>query len=174
MKLLTAILFFAALPASSAEIFTFDLLPADGAIAGGPGETIGWGYSIENQSTSLWLVTTGLAPGSFQFGTPDVVFDFPIVAPASTVTMPFNAATSTGLMALTWDASAPLGTVEFGSFLLDAEWWDGDPFAGGTFAFAASPVSQPYQAAVAPEPSAAVLLSLGLFVAGGLARRRQR
>jgi hypothetical protein len=176
MKLLTAILLFTALPASSAEIFTFNLLPADGAITGGPGDTIGWGYSIENQSTSLWLVTTGLAPGSFQFGTPDVVFDFPILAPGSTVTMPFDAATSTGLMALTWDASAPPGTVEVGSFLLDAEWWTGDPFAGGVFAFSASPASESYQAtvtaAVAPEPGSVGLGGLGLFIAGGLARRR--
>ena len=118
-----------------------------------------------------------LAPGSFQFGTPDVIFDFPIVAPASTVTSPFNAAASTGLMALTWDASAPLGAVEFGSFLLDAEWWNGDPLSGGPFASSASPLSQPYNATVAPvpEPGTGALMILPLLVAGvSVVRRRWR
>ena len=97
MKLfLIVVLLFAAVPGWTAEVYTFSLLPDDGSIAGGPGQTVGWGYSIENQSTTHWLVTTGLAPGSFQFGTPELFFDFPILAPGSSVTVPFDAA-SVGL-----------------------------------------------------------------------------
>ena len=91
------VLLFAAVPAWTAEIYTFSLLPGDGHIAGAPGETVGWGYSIDNQSTSQWLVTTGLAPGAFQFGTPNLLFDFPILAPGSSATSPFNVAGLTGL-----------------------------------------------------------------------------
>jgi hypothetical protein len=177
MKLfLIAVLLFAAVPAWTAEIHTFSLLPGDGSIAGTPGETVGWGYSIENQSTTHWLVTSGLAPGAFQFGTPDLIFDFPILAPGSIVTAPFDAAALTGLLGLTWDASAPLGAVESGSFLLSAEWWNGDPLSGGQFAFSASPLNQPYDATVVPEPGTGALLALPLLVASaiGVLRRRRR
>src|SRR4051794_28174671 len=118
MKLFfAAVLLFAAVPAWAADIYTFSLLPNSGRITGAPNETVGWGYSIENQSSSLWLVPSGLAPGSFQFGTPELLFDFPILAPGSHVNVPFNAAALTGLLALTWDASAPGGAVESGNFL---------------------------------------------------------
>ncbi len=174
MKLFSVVvLLFVAVPAWAAEIHTFNLLPADGSIAGAAGETVGWGYSIENQSTTHWLLTSALAPGSFQFGIPNLIFDFPILAPSSSVTAPFDAAALTGLLALTLDASAPLGAVEFGNFLLEAEWWDGDPFAGGQFAFGADPLSQSYQATVAPEPGTSALLVLALLV-GGVARVRRR
>jgi hypothetical protein len=176
MKLVFAVvLLFAAVPAWTAEIHTFSLLPDDGSISGAPGETVGWGYSMENQSTTHWLVTAGLVPGSFQFGTPDLIFDFPILAPGASLTVPFDAAASEGLMGLTWDASAPLGAVESGSFELSAEWWNGDPLAGGQFAFGADPLSQSYQAtAVVPEPGSGALLGLALLVAGGVAGVRRR
>ncbi len=177
MKLFfAAALLFAAVPAWTAETYTFNVLPVDGRITGSPGETVGWGYSIENQSSSFWLVTTGVAPGSFQFGTPDLIFDFPILAPATTATAPFNAAALTGLLALTWDASAPRGTVESGNFLLSAEWWNGDPLAGGQLAFAASSQSQPYQATVAPEPGTVTLMTSALLLVGvsRVLRRRGR
>ena len=177
MKLFFAVvLLFAAVPAWAAETYTFSLLPGDGSITGGPGETVGWGYSIENQSSSFWLVTTGVAPDAFQFGTPNLIFDFPILAPGSTATAPFDAATPTGLLSFTWDASAPLGAVESGIFLLNAEWWDGDPFSGGQLAFAASPLSQPYNATVVPEPGSGSLLALPLLVASaiGVIRRRKQ
>ena len=106
-RFLAVVLLFAAVPAWTAEIHTFSLLPSSGQIAGVPGQTVGWGYSIENQSTAFWLVTTGLASGPFQFATPNLVFDFPILAPDSSVTVPFDAAALTGLLALTWDTSAP-------------------------------------------------------------------
>lgn len=178
MKLILAIaLLFASVPAWTAEIYSFGLLPSSGSIAGLPGQTIGWGYALANQSTSQWLVTTGAAPGAFQNGTPNLVFDFPILAPSSSVTMPFNSAALTGLLALTWDATAPLGAVESGSFLLNAEWWNGNPLAGGRFAGLASPTSQSYSArvgAAVPEPATSVLIALPLLAAGVMRRLRRR
>ena len=175
MKLLAIVtLLVAAAPSWAAEIYTFSLLPESGQVGGAPGTTVGWGYMLENQSTDYWLVTDGLDPGSFVFGTPQVLFDFPMLAPGASVTVPFDAGTLTGLFALTWDASAPLGTIESGSFLLEAQWWDGDPLAGGTLAFAATPSSLPYQAVVTPEPTTTGLLGLGLLGVGlGLRRRRK-
>ena len=174
MKTFVLTLFLSAASAMAADIYTFNLLPADGAIAGLPGSTIGWGYSIENQSSSLWLITAGLDGGVFQHGTPNLIFDFPDVAPGGTVTVPFNAITSAGLYELTWDASAPSGFVNSGRFLLDAQWWDGDPFSGGNFVSNAPTASQFYSATVVPEPgtSSVVALSGLLLVVVRAFRRR--
>jgi hypothetical protein len=164
MTLCLAVLL-SAVPAIAADIHTFNLLPA-GSIAGPAGSTIGWGYSIENQSSSLWLVTSGLDNGVFQHGTPGLIFDFPDVAPGETVTVPFSNATSAGLYELTWDASAPLGFVNHGSFVLQAEWWNGDPLGGGSFVSSASYVSQFYSATVAPvpEPTTAGLVAFSILL----------
>ena len=176
MKLFqVVVLLFASVPAWTAEVYTFGLLPGSGDVAGAPGETIGWGYSMENRSSTLWLVTTGVDPDTFQSGTPNLIFDFPVVAPGSSVTALFDANALTGLMALTWDASVPLGTVESGRFQLNAEWWNGDPLAGGQFAFAASTLSASYSATAVPEPGTDALIGLALAAAGTIsARRRQR
>jgi hypothetical protein len=176
MKLIAAIaLLIAAAPSWAAEIYTFGLLPQSGRIGGAPGTTIGWGYSIENESTDYWLVTTNLATGPFAFGTPQVLFDFPILAPGASVTVPFDYDMFAGLFALTWDKSAPAGTIESGTFVLDAEWWTGDPFGDGAPAFAATPANRPYEALVTPEPATTGLMAVALV--GGIAaalRRRRR
>jgi hypothetical protein len=165
MKLFPVIaLLLAAVPAWTAEVYTFNLLPADGNISGAPGATIGWGYSIENQSTSHWLVTTGVAPGAFQFGTPALLFDFPILAPNTTWTSPYDALTQTGLMSLTWDASVPANTVESGTFVVNAEWWNGDPLNGGQFESFASTANVQYSASAVPEPGTAALLVTGIAI----------
>ena len=169
MKTLVLAVLLSAVPTMAADIHTFGLLPINGGIAGAAGSTIGWGYSIENQSTSLWLVTSGLDSGVFQRGTPSVIFDFPDLAPGETVTVPYNAVTSAGLYQFTWDASAPAGFVNSGRFLLDAQWWDGDPLSGGNFVSNAPTANQFYIATVStavPEPgtSTAVALSVLLLV----------
>ena len=166
-------LLIAAAPSWAAEIYNFSLLPANGQIQGTPGTAIGWGYMLENQSSDYWLVPTGLSNNSFEFGTPLNVFDFPILAPGASVTVPFNSTNLTGLFALTWDSNAPLGTVESGVFVLGAEWWTGDPFGTGQLGAIASPTTRSYSAAVVtPEPATGALVAmavLGKF----LLRRRQ-
>ncbi len=159
---LTVVLLLAAVPSWAAEVYTFDVLPSSGQIFGEPGETIGWGYSLTNQSSSLWLLTTALSPGSFLFGTPSLLFDFPILAPGATITVPFDAANLTGLMALIWDTLVPTGTVESGAFLLEAEWWRGDPLASGQFDSFAPPSTVAYSASAVPEPGTGALLVIGV------------
>ena len=147
---------------ASADI-VFGLLPPDGDLSGPAGSIVGWGYSLTNTDTSNWFMPTALNSDSFANGTPTLLFDFPILAPGGSAKEAFDPATGIGLFELQWDVSAPAGFANTGNFVLSGQWWDGDPFGGGSFIADAPDVSAPYSAvvgppnAVVPEPSAAVL-----------------
>jgi hypothetical protein len=143
--------------AAWADTYSFTALPAD--VAGPAGSTVGWGYSISNESTTSWLVLTALSAGAFEQGSPESLFDFPTLTPGEAVSVSFDPVNALGLYQLTWDATAPAGFVNTGLFTLTAEWWDGDPLAGGNFLSDAPDESAPYSATVTgsasvPEPSA--------------------
>ena len=151
-----------AFSAAWADTYSFTALPED--VAGPAGSTVGWGYSISNESATSWLVLTALNAGVFDQGSPESLFDFPNIAPGETVSVVFDPANFSGLYELTWDATAPIGFVNAGFFSLQGEWWDGDPLAGGNFLSVAPDESAPYSATVTgstsiPEPSAVWILS---------------
>ncbi len=178
MKTFLVALLLSAVPGMAADIYDFTLLPQSGTTEGLPGSTIGWGYSIHNESSSLWLVTTDLSAATFQYATPSLLFDFPDLAPGATVTVPYNPITAAGLYQIVWDANTAAGFVNSGSFSLMAQWWNGDPQGTGQFQSTAPNVAQPYSASVpgsaVPEPASVALiaLSLLLFVVPRTLRRR--
>lgn len=152
--------------------------PLDGNIGGPAGSTIGWGYEIVNPEAALWLVLTGVSADPFLNATPLALFDLPVLAPGVTLHQAFDGVN--GLYGINWDASAPLGFVNTGAFLLTAEWWDGDPLAGGGFVESADSLSLDYTAIVTqqgpgelPEPALPLLMAAGL-AAAALARRYRR
>lgn len=145
------------------DSFTFSTLPVSGNVSGSAGATVGWGYSITNQSSSDWLVTTNLTADSFLNGTPTLLFDFPFIAPGQTAAESFNPAASSGLYEVTWDSSAPAGFVNVGNFALSAQWWTGNPIGDGVFIADAPDVNTSYSASVGPatavpEPPGLVLI----------------
>lgn len=153
----------------SADSITFSLLPASGNVSGASGSLVGWGYSLTNNSAADWFLATALNSDSFSHGTPTSLFDFPDLGPGQTVTEAFNAVNSVGLFQLFWDTSAPTGFVNQGDFVLSGQWWNGDPFNGGTVVADATDVALPYSAAVAgkagtvtPEPAGFLLVMGGL------------
>ena len=154
-----------AIPAMATDMYTFTV-PAAENVRGPAGLTLtGWGYSIHNESNSLWLVTTGLSSGTFQHATPNLLFDFPGLAPGTTVNTPYNPVTSSGLFEILWDAAAPPGFVNSGTFDLSAQWWNGDPLNRGTLVSIAPGASQPYSASLTPvpEPAMAGLAGIALL-----------
>jgi hypothetical protein len=164
--------------ATYADTFTFALIPSGGGVSGPAGSTVGWGYTITNQSTTNWLLLTGLSANPFLNGTPDAsYFTFPILAPNTIATATFNSGTLTGLFGLTWDATAPVGFANTGTFILSGEFWDNDPFNGGNFVSLGVDQDAAYSATVVqgatpvPEPSTLLLLAAGLAV---LTRRKSK
>jgi hypothetical protein len=150
------------------DAYTFSTIPGDGNISGAPGATIGWGYSITNESTSDWLLAINLSADSLAFGTPTLLFDFPEVAPGATVTEIFDPIGMTGLYEDVLNDPVPDGSVDSGDFVLSAQWYNGDPFNGGTFIADAVDTDAAYTATVnsassTPEPSSFVLLASGII-----------
>jgi len=156
-----------------ADSFTFDLIPGSGNVTGPAGSTVGWGYSITNDSVADWLLTTNLNSDSFADGTATSLFDFPEVAPGATVTEAFDPINGIGLYELAWDPSAPTGFVNSGNFVLSAQWYDGDPFNGGSFIADAPDTNAAYSATVSssgpapvPEPSSIFLFATAIALFG--------
>ena len=123
---------FAAPRADASPILT--LLPSTGTAGADPGQTAGWGYEVTNDDPGYWLVLTGLTVTTpFAYGTVnDLIFDYPILAPQTSVTQNWLQG-SAGLLEFTWDLTAPAGFVNTGVFTIAAELWDADPFLGGQF-----------------------------------------
>ena len=181
--LLLPLLFVAAVPNRllAGDIYDFGIIPGDGNISGAPGATIGWGYSITNDSATDWLLATNLDADSFAYGTPTLLFDFPEVAPGATVTESFDPIGGTGLYEDVLNASAPPGSVDSGNFVLSAQWYEGDPFNGGNFISDAIDSSAAYTATVTvevsgvPEPSSKWLFLTAIVAIGfGKAVQRRR
>jgi hypothetical protein len=171
-----AIWFIGVAGTASANPFTFSTVPGSGVISGPAGSTIGWGYTLTNTSLTDWLVLTAVSADVFQFATASAaIFDFPVLAPGSSLTVSYLAGLA-GLFELIWDPNAPIGFVNSGTFIVSAEWWAGDPFAGGSFLGFATEQSALYSASVTapvtavPEPSGLFLTTLGAL----LLLRRQR
>ena len=153
-----------ALPALAADTYTFNISPAENVSdPTGLLTLTGWGYTIQNQSSTDWLVTTGLSVGAFQYATPQLLFDFPDLPPGATVTVPYNPLPpAAGLYQIVWDQNAPAGFVNSGTFALSAQWWNGDPLNGGTLISIAPGQSQPYSASLTTTPEPATLGLTGL------------
>lgn len=179
-SLLATGLFFFLTSSLAADTITFTTLPADGNVSGPAGSTVGWGYSITNNSDTDWFLATDLEPdSSFTNGTPTSLFDFPEVAPDSTVTEAFDPVNLIGLYELTWDPTAPDGSINSGNFILSGQWYDGDPFNGGNYIADAIDSSAAYTATVAeessatPEPSSLFLVLTALGVLAVTRGRRK-
>jgi len=137
------------------------------------GQTVGWGYQIEDLS-SYWFEATGVTSSGLSFSTSTVdVFDYPIIAPSNviappsyysgTATQQFSATASTGLFEITWNTGLPFNTHESGFFTVSADLYNGDPFGGGSYVGSVA-LSAPYDSS-APEPYSVLLFATAFGVA---------
>ena len=171
------------------ESFTFTTLPNPGAVSGAPGTTVGWGYSLTNNSTTDFLVTLDVNEDSVldSLGAVDTtIFDAPIVAPLGTVSEnydPTNPAGMFGLSQLVLDPSLPVGTTATGTFFIDAMFCATyDPTAGSVSNCSDTIVTDSADVPVTatspggtpiPEPASILLLVSGLCAIGFWNLRRK-
>ncbi|MBV8809614.1 MAG: hypothetical protein JO033_13150 [Acidobacteriaceae bacterium] len=80
MRTLLLAICLSVIPAMADDIYTFTVTAAEN-VSSPAGSLTGWGYSMTNESSSLWLVTTGLIAGPLFHVTPTLLFDFPDLAP---------------------------------------------------------------------------------------------
>ena len=157
-------------PVARADSWTITLIPMSGDISGSAGSTIGWGFTIDNQSDSTLFLDT-VSADVFQHATPNAgIFSFPEIDPNSSLTIDYLMGTD-GLYEITWDANAPAGFVNSGTFLVTAEWCE----ASGSCS-AAPDQTAAYSTTVTgstavPEPATWLLLGAGLAVVGWRRKR---
>ena len=100
--------------------WTFDTIPSGGSVSAPSPGLAQWGYTIQNMSPTLWLVTRKLQSGSVSCQRHwSAHVRLPSVAPGATLSGP--------LFEFTWDPGVPNGTQNTGFFYLTAGGYDGDP-----------------------------------------------
>jgi len=148
-----------------AALVDFALIPAAGALTAAPGSTVGWGYTLANNSRDQWFVPTALNSDLFLYGRPMSLFDFPVLSPGASVSLGFDPVQMTGLYRVTVAPDAPFSFVEQGTFTIAAEWWSRDPAQGGTLLGLAPETSAPWSVTIisdVPEPSYLLPVCLAL------------
>lgn len=155
---------------TQAGVIDFSVFPSDGEISGAPGSTVGWGYSITNNSSN-YVVTTAINADLFQYGVPLSIFDFPVINPGSTVTKAFSVDIS-GLFQFLVSNDSPIDFINSGLFILSSEFYTNDPLENGSFISSANDVVAFYSiktvenTSSVPEPASLILLLAGLSILG--------
>jgi hypothetical protein len=154
-------------PQAYADV-TLTLAPADGAIGGDAGQTVGWGFTLTND-TAYYLSVSGSA---FLTGGSIGVFNDLLgpqgllLAPDQSITEAFDAFSATGLGSLVLDAASP--TTAYGQIMVSYDLlysptdFDSGIFGQSVFADASATV---------PEPLTILLLAPGLMGLAGMRRK---
>jgi len=175
----TAAILFAGSSLAEAAALSLTLLPG-AAISGPPGSTIGWGYKITN-STTNWVETLNLTSDVFTNGTPNSIFDFPVIAPNGSITLLFSRmitgacpAPDCGLFEFTWGAGVTGGTVNAGTFTITSEFFGTNPLTDpNAIDLGPAPdMTAPYSAMSTPEPNTFMVLGIGLLALMVIRRSR--
>lgn len=176
-----AALLLASAPMAQAALVIDRLDPVGGALSGGPGDTVGWGFTISNDSTTEWLVLTAsgfpLAPGWLAY-TDLVIAQYILLGPSASLAQVYNPVGPTGAGSVAIDALADLGWTASGTLELMYDTYDGDPDRDGSQIGFSDTATSAVSVTVAdsgtvPLPTSAALVALGLLGVGG-ARARAR
>lgn len=165
--------------------------PKGGAVTGAPGQTVGWGFSVTNDTPYYLLFDASYfcQPGQDpQFTTCTqtlgtysdlIAYNFTEVAPMSTSPdQPFDLASMTGFGDYAISSTASVGSVDTGNLIATYMEYDGDPFDGGSQVSGDIEIDAPASVTVTgstpgvPEPSSWTMLAAGLAAVGWRLRRR--
>jgi hypothetical protein len=193
-RIVQAVVILAVLVSSASASPSFALTPT-GIAAGGPGSTIGWGYSINNDTPFYLLVDSSAfcgpggdplltdcsAPynGSSQYGpslgtyTDFIATNITIIAPNSIAQQSFDPILQQGVGQYTIDPGAPLFTIDSGHLFITYLEFDADPRNGGNIVSEDIELSAQVEVQVVPEP-ATIGLAAGALLAMAVWSRRAR
>lgn len=154
----------------------FSVLPPNGTINVQPLETVGSGYSIQD-NTKDFLLPIGLSDTGVPYGSLVDIFDYPVVDPGQTAYQgySFNApgafGNSLGLFEYTAPQNLPLGLDQTGTFTLMYQLYDAnpdlDPYASAVGAIQTASVAFDLRSGpAAPVPESG---ALGIFGFAALA-----
>jgi hypothetical protein len=161
--------------AFGASILTLTTNPISGAIAGAPGQTIGWGFTLANSSDNFALISSAdfcggiiSSPCSTPLGAfTDFIaqFNFTLINPHSSLSNIFNPITHTGIGSYAINASAIPGSSFLGQIVLTYDTFT-DATLNNQIGFddrvtAAASVSA--AAVQTPEPSSISMVSIALL-----------
>ncbi len=161
-----------------ADSITLTLTPSSGTVSGLPGDTVGWGFSLDNDTGDYLSV----ANSYFCAGTEDPAYttcspslgastytDFiasngTFLDPDTSTGQSFDAATQSGVGEYTIDGSASAGQSDTGSIVVLYDLYDADfNQIGGTMElFAPAEVEVTGATSAVPEPRLPILLGFGL------------
>jgi len=153
--------------------------PVGGAISGQPGETIGWGFTLSNDTDYLVVTSASFNAPSSMGSFTDYISqpsNFFVVGPppeSSTVSQVFDQTLMTGIGSFTIDPTAMIGSVVNSSIVLTYDLFsvspndpsfdpDVDTLSNGNLVTATASVSVVPGVAV-PEPSTIFLIVLGFL-----------
>jgi hypothetical protein len=144
---------------------------SDGSITGTPGSTVGWGFTLTN-NTNDWVLFTDLGSTGFSIGTPSSLFSssgLQFLAPNQSDSVPFNANTGMGLYQLAINSGAVIGSSDSGTFTLIALLFNVNTIDFNHLV-GQETVTADYKVTVrstqVPEPTSLLLLTAGLLGIG--------
>ncbi len=166
-------------------IFTLD--PANGALQGAPGQTVGWGFTMVSDPTNWTTVVGTILLGESNPGL-GIYTDFitgqggptfgSLPAGAVNWSQPFTLIPGSGFASYLIDPSAVPGSVNAGTILILYEMYSGNPATCGGACFVSSGTETldfSVQVSDVPEPGTVTMLGLGSFALLAVGwRRRQR
>ncbi len=172
---------------AAAPVLTLN--PSNGAVSGVPGSTVGWGFTLSNDSgfvvPSLVVFCEGAfnsncAPTFGKFTDFAAQFQVNVVGPA--VSEAFDNATKRGIGSFAINSNAPAGVIDSGTIFLVYDTFTCDindsncnPTQTGFSQVLSAPASVSVAGALAPEPASAGFIVAGLtLLLAGLQRTRLR
>jgi hypothetical protein len=164
-------------------ILTLD--PAGGALSGFPGQTVGWGYTLVNDTDYLVVTSADYVTATPVGAFTDFIsgFNFIVVGPppeSTVVSQSFDLLAQTGIGSYLIDPAAPIGASSIGVIQLTYDLYSVSPndpafdpgtdlVSGGNFLEADASVE-----VVIPEPSTYLLLACGLIALAVVRRQACR
>jgi hypothetical protein len=151
------------------------LSPSNGVLSGTPGSTVGWGFTLSNDSGFLVPSQVVFCEGAFNaacaptFGTfTDFAAQFQINVVGPTVTQTFDNATQQGIGSFKINTNAPAGVTDTGTIFLVYDTFscditdnNCDPVQTAFSQLLSAPASVNVAGAAVPEPGSAGLIFVG-------------